>query len=71
MFSKGRSNIKQLTKANTKIMESIIKYTAGAFILVVTVDILGFIAWIVSGQVPADGFYIGAITANILKVLLT
>lgn len=34
---------------------------------VLLVDGIGFAAWIASGQVPTDGFYVGAITAHIIK----
>ena len=33
-------------------------------------DVLGFYLWFFSGQVPADGFYIGALTANLIKLWL-
>ena len=33
-------------------------------------DVLGFMAWILSGQMPLDNFYIGAITAHILGAIL-
>lgn len=39
-------------------------------IAVVLIDVLGFMAWVWSGQIPADGFYIGAITANIIKAII-
>lgn len=51
-------------------MQNIIKYTAGAVAIIATVDVFGFMAWVASGQTPADGFYIGAITANVLRALL-
>lgn len=35
---------------------------------VLALDLFGFIAWFASNQSPADGFYIGAITANIIKL---
>jgi len=38
------------------------------FILVV--DFFGFMAWALSGQQPVDGFYLGAITANILRAII-
>lgn len=37
---------------------------------VLVLDALGFVAWSVSGQQPADNFYIGAITTNILKAII-
>lgn len=37
---------------------------------VLTFDALCFIAWALSGQTPIDGFYFGAITANILNFII-
>ena len=51
-------------------MQKILTYTAGVIGAIVALDVFGFMAWIVSGQVPVDGFYIGAITANVLRALL-
>ncbi len=39
-------------------------------LMVMVVDLLGYVAWAVSGQFPVDGFYIGAITHGIVKVLI-
>lgn len=39
--------------------------TVAAIILVL--DALALAAWALSGQHPADGFYAGAITANIIS----
>jgi|LSQX01.1.fsa_nt_gb hypothetical protein len=45
--------------------------TVGAVALaILMLDALAFFAWVLSGQTPADGFYFGAITANIIKALL-
>lgn len=38
--------------------------------MILTVDIVGFALWVVSGQIPLSDFYIGAITSNILKMVL-
>jgi len=50
-------------------MKNIILYTAGAVAVILTVDALGFIAWIASGQTPVDGFHAGRITAEVLRAL--
>lgn len=47
-----------------------IKYIAGLIALIALIDFIAFIAWIISGQVPVDGFYIGAITGNALKLII-
>lgn len=41
----------------------------GAF-WVLLIDFSGFISWVSSGQQPVDGFYIGAITANIIRLFI-
>ena len=47
-----------------------IKATIGTIIFIYLVDFFGFVAWIYSNQTPTDNFYIGSITANILKSIL-
>jgi len=42
----------------------------GIALAVLIVDFMGFASWIASGQVPADGFYLGRITAEIIKAIL-
>lgn len=39
---------------------------AGA--LLVLTDFAGWLAWALSGQMPADGFYWGAITSHIISL---
>ena len=34
---------------------------------VLAVDLIGFGMWVMSGQQPVDGMYIGAITTNIVQ----
>lgn len=38
-------------------------------ILVVIVDVLGFLMWTLSGQTPVDGFFLGNITNLIFNIL--
>ena len=33
-------------------------------------DLLGFIAWSLSGQFPVDSFYLGRITYEIIKIII-
>lgn len=47
-----------------------LKITFGTIIFICFVDLLGFVAWFYSNQTPVDNFYIGSITANILKNIL-
>lgn len=39
-------------------------------VAIVLIDVFGFMAWVVSGQTPVDGFYIGALTAKVLGLVL-
>lgn len=54
-------------------MEKVIttaKIIAGASIAILAIDFVGFASWVVSGQVPVDGFYLGRITAEIIKAII-
>lgn len=51
-------------------MREILKIIGGTLCAILAVDFFGFVAWIASGQIPADNFYIGTITAHILRALL-
>lgn len=42
--------------------------TAIAILLII--DVFAFLVWITSGQLPADIFYLGSITAHVLQVLI-
>jgi hypothetical protein len=46
------------------------KYILYSALAILAADLVGFVAWVASGQTPADGFYIGAITGNIIKLFL-
>lgn len=37
---------------------------------VMAADAMAFAIWILSGQTPVDGFYLGALTANIIKLFI-
>lgn len=43
---------------------------AGVAVAILVIDFMGFASWIASGQVPADGFYLGRITAEIIKAII-
>ncbi len=47
-------------------MKKILSFTIDAVLIILTLDFLGFVMWAMSGQMPADGFYIGAITHHLL-----
>ena len=51
-------------------MRDILKITAGVIAAVLIADAAGFFIWILSGQFPADGYYIGTITAHVLRSII-
>lgn len=51
-------------------MKDTLKIIGGTACAILAVDFFGFAAWILSGQMPTDNFYIGTITAHILRVIL-
>ena len=51
-------------------MKNIIKIVGGVIIAVLALDFLGFTAWVLSGQYPVDDFYIGTITAHVLRAII-
>lgn len=50
-------------------MKTIAQYIGIALIIIIAVDFVGFLAWGFSGQTPVDGFYVGAITRNVLQAI--
>ena len=50
-------------KENLLILGQVI---VGYFML----DFIFFFIWVESGQVPVDGFYLGNLTTNILKLII-
>jgi hypothetical protein len=51
-------------------MRDILKIIGGALAGVLLIDAFGFMAWLLSEQHPTDNFYIGTITAHILKIFI-
>lgn len=50
--------------------KDILRIAGGIIIAILAIDFFGFAAWIISGQMPADNFYIGTITAHVLRAIL-
>lgn len=48
--------------------------TIEAFIVIVglvaLIDVFAFMLWAISNQSPVDGFYVGAITKNIISLVI-
>ena len=51
-------------------MIKIISVAGWVIVAVLVIDALCFMAWIASGQYPADSFYAGAITAQVLGYII-
>ncbi len=39
-----------------------------AVAVVLLIDFCGLLAWVASNQVPTDGFFVGAISANLIAL---
>lgn len=51
-------------------MREIIKTTATIAAGILMIDAAGLVLWVLSGQYPADSFFVGTITAYILRAIL-
>ena len=51
-------------------LATINQYVAGTLLGILALDVLGFIMWAMSGQLPIDNFYIGTITAHTLRAII-
>lgn len=45
------------------------RYIFYAIVFLLVIDVIGFMAWALSGQFPADNFYAGIITKNVLQLV--
>ena len=45
------------------------KILINGVIAILIIDVTGFIFWALSGQYPVDNFYIGSITAHVLRAI--
>ena len=50
-------------------MKQIINVFFTVMMVALIIDAIAFVSWSLSGQVPVDGFYIGAITKNIIQLV--
>lgn len=51
-------------------MKNILKIGGVVIIAVLVLDFIGFTAWMLSGQHLVDDFYLGTITAHILRAII-
>lgn len=47
-----------------------LKICGGVIAFLLIADVFGFLAWVLSGQMPADNFYLGTITAHALRFII-
>lgn len=50
-------------------MRNILSFIGYTIAGLLALDVLGFIAWVMSGQIPVDGYYLGTITAHALRLV--
>ena len=51
-------------------MKLILETIASSILIVISIDFVGFVAWVMSGQIPPDAVFVGAITKGILSLLI-
>jgi hypothetical protein len=51
-------------------MKKAIDMITRVFTVLILIDMIGFVAWVMSGQYPTDNFFIGTLTAHFLKLFL-
>jgi len=50
--------------------KDIVRIIGGMLVLILLIDVFCFLLWIGSGQVPADNFYMGTLTAHMLQFII-
>ena len=50
-------------------MTKIISILPKIISIILIIDVIGFVCWVSTNQLPVDNFYIGIITKNILQVI--
>ena len=57
-------------KLRLEIFKSIIKNILIFILIILALDLLGFMSWVILGQKPVDNFFLGNITTHILKLII-
>ena len=47
-----------------------LKIIGGVALGLLLLDVFGFMLWVASGQHPVDDFYLGTITAHVLRAII-
>lgn len=69
MTQKQKRDLKNIVVNILSYITIIVMVLAGLFVAYIAIDIAGFMAWSMSGQVP-EGFYIGEVTCKVLSNII-
>lgn len=48
----------------------IFNFALATVLIVLAIDFVGMVAWSISGQLPLDGFYVGRISTEIIRLFI-
>jgi hypothetical protein len=51
-------------------LTDIFNFALATVLIVIAIDFVGMVAWIISGQLPVDGFYVGRISTEIIRLFI-
>ena len=51
-------------------LTDIFNFAFATLLIVLAIDFVGMVAWIISGQLPMDGFYVGRISTEIIRLFI-
>ena len=60
---------RELNEVKTSFRENL-EMVGGVIGTFLAIDVFCFMAWVASGQVPMDNFYLGSITAHLIKLFI-
>ena len=69
MTRKQKRDLKNMIINILSYITIIVIVLAGLFVACMAIDIAGFMAWAMSGQVP-EGFYLGEVTCKVLSNII-
>ena len=51
-------------------MKNTLEIVGNVLLIILAIDLFGFMVWIASGQTPLDNVFIGSLTAHLLRWLI-
>jgi hypothetical protein len=51
-------------------LTDIFNFAFATVLIVLAIDFVGMVAWSISGQFPLDGFYVGRISTEIIRLFI-